>query len=99
MKKTIIKTAIFTVLSLVLALFIGVFAIFMFTPKLSARICHNLGLKDLSTSCYERVYKQTGELEDLIEVIDSAVYAENKDCVIEYGTILFDIYGICLFHK
>ena len=93
MKKTIIKTAILTTLSLVMALFVGIFSTFMFAPKLSARICHDLGMKDLSTSCYERVYKKTGELEDLIEVIDSAVYAENKESVIEYGTILFDTYG------
>ena len=93
MRKTIIKTALFTALSLIFALFLGAFSIFVFAPSLSAKISYDLGMKNLSTSCYERVYHKTGELDDLIAVIDSAVYAENEDTIIEYGTLLFDTYG------
>lgn len=93
MKKTIIKTALFTALSLIFTLFLGAFSIFAFAPRLSAKISYDLGMKNLSTSCYERVYHKTGELDDLIAVIDSAVYAEKEDTIIEYGTLLFNTYG------
>ncbi|MBR2385472.1 MAG: hypothetical protein IKA99_07705 [Clostridia bacterium] len=93
MKKTIIKTALFTVLALICCLFLSVFSIFAFAPKLSAKITYDLGMKKMSTSCYERVYKKTGDLEDLIMVIDSAVYAEDKETIAQYGVMLFDTYG------
>lgn len=93
MRKTIVETALYTTLSLMLALFVGAFSIFACAPRLSAKISYDLGMKKVSASCYERVYKKTGELSDLIAVIDSAVYADKKDTVIEYGTLLFDTYG------
>ena len=93
MKKTILKTALITVLILIGVLFTSVFSIFVFAPKYSAKISYDLGMKNVSTSCYERVYKKTGEMEDLITVIDSAVYAENTDKVIEYGVKLFDVFS------
>ncbi|MBR2336784.1 MAG: hypothetical protein IKA61_02440 [Clostridia bacterium] len=93
MKGTIMKTALITALSLVCILFLGVFSTYLFAPKLSAELSYNLGMKGLSSSCYERVYKKTGELDDLIVVIDSAVYAEKTETVEKYGLILFDTYG------
>ena len=93
MQKTIVKTALITVLILLSVLFLGVFSIFAFAPKLSAKVSYDLGMKKLSSSCYERVYAKTGEMEDLIMVVDSAVYAEKTDAIIEYGTELFNTFA------
>lgn len=89
MIKRILKTALITALSFIGVLVIGAFSIFTFAPSLSASVCHDLGMRKLASSCLERVYKNTGEIDDLIEVIDSAVYAENKQTVAEYGKVLF----------
>ena len=93
MLKFILKTAIITTLAFVSACIIGVFSIFAFAPKLSASVCYDLGMKKLATSCNERVYEKTGTLEDLIELIDSAIYSEDKEIIAKYGVFLFDTYN------
>ncbi len=93
MLKGILKTAAITALAFISIFIISVFSIFAFAPKFSAKICHDLGMKKLATSCLEREYEKKGTLEDLIEVIDSAVYSEEKDKVAKYGVLLFEAYN------
>ena len=93
MLRRILKTALITALSVIGVFVIGAFSIFTFAPKFSASVCHDLGMRKLASSCLVRVYKNTGELDDLIEVIDSSVYAEKKETIVEYGKLLFKTYN------
>ena len=85
MNKIIIKTAIITVLSLVVASIIGVVCAFSFAPRFSGNCCFELGLKDMATKCYERAYLNSGTYEDLVELVDSAIYAEYDEMIAKYG--------------
>ncbi len=88
MSSLIKKTAIITVLSLIAVAFLSVFAIFTFYPSLAGDCCFEIGLKNLAISCYEREYKNTGEYEDLVELVDCAIYAEDYQKVVDYGVIM-----------
>ncbi|MBQ7373368.1 MAG: hypothetical protein IJW64_02245 [Clostridia bacterium] len=85
MNKVIIKTAIITFLSLVVAFILGVIGIYAFAPRLAGGYCYELGLKNMATECYERVYSKTGEFDDLVELVNSAIYAENDGVTSVYG--------------
>ena len=82
------KTAIITALSLIAVAFISVFAIFTFSPSLAGDCCFELGLKNLAISCYEREYKNTGEYDDLVELVNCAIYAEDNQAVVDYGVVM-----------
>ena len=78
------KVAITTCLILVAVLFLGVFSVFTFAPKLAGDKCFELGLKNVATTCYERVYKKTGEFDDLITLVDNVIFAEDTEMIVEY---------------
>ena len=90
MSKVIIKTAIVTVLALIVALIFSCVGVYAFAPRFAGDCCYELGLKDAATNCYERVYKSTGTYEDLIELVNSAIYAEDDKTVSVYGEELVD---------
>ena len=85
MNKVIIKTAIVTVLSLIVASILAGIGIYAFAPRFAGDCCYELGLKNMATSCYERVYQKTGTYDDLIELVNSAIYAEDDKNVSVYG--------------
>lgn len=85
MNKVIIKTAIITFLTLVVAFILGVIGIYAFAPRIAGKYCYELGFKNMATECNERVYTKTGEFSDLVELVDSAIYAENYDLISTYG--------------
>lgn len=93
MGKLIAKTAFITALILILTVFLGAVVVFFAAPKFSAKVCHNLGMKNAATTCYVRVYEKTGTFDDLVEAVDSAVYSENREVIAEYGLKMFDVYG------
>ncbi len=89
MKKTIIKTAIITALILLSAVFIIYFAIYVISPKTIGNLYKNLGMKTNAVEMYEKQYLSKGNaFDDLKELVDMAVYAEDEECVAEYGKIL-----------
>ena len=85
MNKVILKTAIFTVLALIVATILTIVGVFAFAPKFAGNCCYELGLKGLAVDCYERVYMETGEFEDLVELVNCGVYAQDDTIVSNYG--------------
>lgn len=86
MNKLVVKVAILTFLSLIAVSLISAFSIFTFAPGFAGDKCFELGLKNVATKCYERAYEQTGEFDDLVILVDNAIFSEDGDAVIEYGT-------------
>lgn len=87
MGKTIKKTALLTVLSLIAVSFLTVFAIFVFAPKTAGDFCNDMGMKKIALSCYEREYNKTGEFDDLIFLFDYAIFEDDYGRVTKYGEI------------
>lgn len=89
MKRTIIKTAVITALLLVCAVFITYFAVYFISPETIGNLYKNLGMKSSAVEMYEKQYLSKGNaFDDLKELVDMAVYAEDEERVAEYGKIL-----------
>lgn len=88
MSNIVKKTVIITALSLVAVLLLTVFGIVAFAPKTAGDICFNLGLNKSALGCYEREYKNTGEFDDLLKIVDTAIISDNDQYTIDYGTLL-----------
>ena len=89
MKKTIIKTAVITALLLLCSVFIIYFAIYIVSPGTIGDMYKNLGMKNNAVEMYEKQYLSKGNaFDDLKELVDMAIYAEDEERVAEYGKIL-----------
>ena len=89
MKKTIIKTAVITALLLLCFVFIIYFAIYIVSPGTIGDMYKNLGMKNNAVEMYEKQYLSKGNaFDDLKELVDMAIYAEDEERVAEYGKIL-----------
>ena len=84
MNKLVVKVAILTFLSLIAVSLISAFSIFTFAPGFAGDKCFELGLKNVATKCYERAYEQTGEFDDLVILVDNAIFSEDGDAVLTY---------------
>ena len=72
MKKLVIKTVIITVIA-ILAVCIAVMSAFwIFKPRVIAKMFDDLGSYKASQYFYEMQYNKTGEISDLLELIDNA---------------------------
>ena len=88
MKKTVIKTAIITfltlfILSVIAAVFVGAFA-----PARMGAICSDLGMKNVSALMYERQYEKSGDVKDLVKLVDVSVAAGSDEKVAYYSYVL-----------
>ena len=89
MKKTILKTAIITIVSLVAAAVVTFSLIVIISPKTMGKIYYDLGSKNNAVRLYERQYNTKGKtFEDLKDFIDLVISVENEVKINEYGADL-----------
>jgi hypothetical protein len=93
MNNIIKKTAIVTALSLFAITFVIMFSLFAFAPATAGNLCYELGLKKIALSCYEKEYNKTGEFDDLINLLDNAIFLGDNERVCSYGEITFSRTG------
>ncbi len=88
MKRTILRTALITFLSMILITFFTAVIIGFAAPKIMGKIYRDLGMNNASLTMYEKQYDKTGEIGDLNQVFKSAVLAGNKEKIAEYSYTL-----------
>lgn len=86
MKKTIVKTAVVTILA-VLALSISVFlVIYIASPKTIGKFYGNLGMKNAAVRLYEKQYLTKGKtFNDLVQLTDVSVSNDDEEKIARYG--------------
>ncbi len=89
MKKTILKTAIITIVSLIAAAVVTFSLIVIISPKTMGKIYYDFGSKSNAVRLYERQYNTKGKtFDDLKDFIDLAISVEDEVKINEYGSAL-----------
>lgn len=98
MKKLIVKTALITLASLLAVFLLVLTAMTMYAPRTMATLLDGVGNRSLSLWYTEFAYQKFGEVDDLTNVFDKSVTAEDYERTIKYGNILIgreDFSDIC----
>ncbi len=86
MKKTILKTAIITVLSLIAAAIVTYSLIVIISPKTMGKIYYDLGAKSKAVELYEKQYKTKGKtFDDLKDLMDILISIDDDVNINKYG--------------
>ncbi len=88
MKNTVLKTAAVTFAVMIIAFSAAVFALSQFAPSIMVDITSELGLKTQSVKYAEKVYKKTGDVEDLLNIVVLAEEAKDYKTVAKYSPVL-----------
>lgn len=72
MKKLVIKTVFITVMSILIVCLAVISAFCIFKPRVIAQMFDNFGNYNATQYFYQRQYEKTGEIEDLLMLIDNA---------------------------
>ncbi len=84
MTKTIIKTALVTLIAIIVALGLMLGGFVLFNPKGLAEKCENLGLNRFSLMMYERNYAKNKDISSLYLMVDKSIVLDNDNLVIKY---------------
>ena len=85
MKKTIIKTVIITLVSIILAASLAVGIILAVSPKTIGKVFTKCGNYDAAAKLYESQYKKTESVSDLVELVRASIVAEDYELTSVYG--------------
>lgn len=85
MKKLIVKTALVTLGSLLAVFLLLLTAMTMYAPRTMASLLDSVGNRSLSLWYTELAYQKFGETDDLTDVFDKAVAAEDTERTVKYG--------------
>ena len=85
MKKLIVKTALVTLGSLLAVFLLLLTAMTMYAPRTMASLMDSVGNRSLSLWYTELAYQKFGETDDLTDVFDKAVAAEDTERTVKYG--------------
>lgn len=86
MKKTILKTAVITIVSLIAAAVVTVSLIVIISPKTIGKIYYDFGSKSNAVRLYERQYNTKGKsFKDLKDFMDLLISVEDEVKINEYG--------------
>lgn len=85
MKKTIIKTVIITLASIIFAASLAVGITLAVSPKTIGKVFTKCGNYDTAAKLYESQYKKTESVSDLIELVSMSIAADNDEMVAKYG--------------
>ncbi len=89
MKKTILKTAIITIVSLLAATIVTISLIVIISPKTMGKMYNDFGSKTNAVRLYERQYNTKGKtFNDLKDFIDVLISADDEVKINEYGSDL-----------
>ena len=89
MKKTILKTAIITILFLVAAAIVTISLIVIISPKTMGKIYYDLGSKSSAVRLYERQYNTKGKtFKDLKDLMDILILTDDDVNINTYGSAL-----------
>ena len=85
MKKTIIKTVIITLVSIIIAASLAVGITLAVSPKTIGKVFTKCGNYDTAAKLYESQYKKTESVSDLIELVSMSIAADNDEMIAKYG--------------
>lgn len=85
MKKTIIKTVIITLVSIIFAASLAVGITLAVSPKAIGKVFTKCGNYDSAAKLYESQYKKSESVADLIELVSVSIAAENNEMIAKYG--------------
>lgn len=85
MKKTIIKTVIITLASIIFAASLSVGITLAVSPKTIGKVFTKCGNYDTAAKLYESQYKKTESVSDLIELVSMSIAADNDEMIAKYG--------------
>ncbi len=85
MKKTIIKTVIITLASIIFAASLAVGITLAVSPKTIGKVFTKCGNYDTTAKLYESQYKKTESVSDLIELVSMSIAADNNEMIAKYG--------------
>ena len=85
MKKTIIKTVIITLASIIFAASLAVGITLAVSPKTIGKVFTKCGNYDTAAKLYESQYKKTESVSDLIELVSMSIAADNDEMIAKYG--------------
>ena len=85
MKKTIIKTVIITLVSIIFAASLAVGITLAVSPKTIGKVFTKCGNYDTAAKLYESQYKKTESVSDLIELVSMSIAADNNEMIAKYG--------------
>ncbi|MBE5756612.1 MAG: hypothetical protein E7342_02315 [Clostridiales bacterium] len=99
MKKLIIKTAVATVVSVLIVVLALIILLTAFSPKTLADFNYKIGNERLSVYYEELNYKKTNDLSDLEGLIYKINEIDDYDKCIKYSKIMLDDEGFNAFAK
>lgn len=85
MKKTIIKTVIITLASIIFAASLAVGITLAVSPKAIGKVFTKCGNYDAAAKLYESQYKKTESVSDLIELVSMSIAADKDEMIAKYG--------------
>lgn len=85
MNRAIVKAAVTTVLALIVAGLVAIAVLNYGFPQHMATACERLGSYGEAAKYASRRYEKTGDLNDLVRVVEDSIYADRSDFIIEYG--------------
>jgi hypothetical protein len=83
--KLVVKTAVKTVVGIVIILIIGSAVVNVAFPSAMASLCEGTGNYTFAVKYAQLEYSYTGNTSDLSRVVEDAVYANRYDLIVEYG--------------
>lgn len=78
MKKLVIKTVFITVISILIACIAVMSAFCIFKPRVIAQMFDNFGKYEATRYFYQKQYEKTGEIDDLLMLIDNAYEVQDN---------------------
>lgn len=89
-KKSILKTILYTLITLIVAsLLVGCLMFFVFT-KTTANLMYNMGCDNIASNLYFKTYKNSGEIEYCYKSLNLKIKLNNSEDIIEYYEILIE---------
>ena len=86
MKKTLIKTAIVSFISVIAVALATAGVVSLTAPKKMAEFCDGIGLKKASVYYYRSDYERDRDADKLVALIDAADFADDDKTLAEYCT-------------
>ncbi len=99
MKKLVVKTSLITLATIVGAVIIAFFSLWIFSPKTLANVFDGVGAYSASLYFYEQNYNKTEDIRDLALLVDELIKNEDNENLETYSKKLISdngFYNYCL---
>ncbi len=90
MKKTVLKTILFTICGLIVVFALTFLSFVSFSPKTVANIAEDMGYYDYSVAMYAKHYKKNKNINNLYLLVNKAIIYNQGKVVVEYAPKLFE---------